>query len=488
MRLKESFFLGLLANYALLYWLCGVSQQFSMEPARKFYFNSAGWKEYVKDFEENDEVYHIVTDNTYCDKVAAVRTLQKITEKYQRVIFSDYSPRNLVKEVLAANGKLILPDHHINSKNSLEDALLDPSITMFYHKTGWHVKQKIGKAFACPGQRYNHIPGNTHLVYKDLLAFHLKKYSDFYKDRKSCFDLSTFFPATYDLNSFSECQALLKVLKPTAEVKWIKKKSRNSHNAEGIEILYLNKTEKLILDLDDGKNCGYVHTEYLIQKYIENPLLVNNHKFDFRVYMVIANLDPLVVLYHDGFLRVTLNEYIKNSTDNSAHITNTAFAKDYLDTQVLTIVEREVAMEEQMWTYQQLEKYLESIGKVEKGWVKKILVEQMKQKMIHLTRIVYSELLPYNGLFELFGIDFLLDENLNLWLLEAIRSPAMMATSEVKGKIQKNIVEGLLDIEYALLYKDDFESAVEKTGFEFVYNGFKNGPEAFCGLLLEECI
>ncbi len=33
--------------------------------------------------------------------------------------------------------------------------------------------------------------------------------------------------------------------------------------------------------------------EYLIQRYIENPLLVSNKKFDIRLYVVIKGVDPI---------------------------------------------------------------------------------------------------------------------------------------------------------------------------------------------------
>ena len=38
----------------------------------------------------------------------------------------------------------------------------------------------------------------------------------------------------------------------------------------------------------------------------------------------------------------------------------------------------------------------------------------MKKYMLHIVRIVYDELLPHPGVFELYGIDFLLDDTLNL--------------------------------------------------------------------------
>ncbi len=51
------------------------------------------------------------------------------------------------------------------------------------------------------------------------------------------------------------------------------------------------------------------------------------HKFDFRIYFLIASTDPLIVYYHDGFLRISLSKYNKHSNEKSTHLTNTALSK-----------------------------------------------------------------------------------------------------------------------------------------------------------------
>ena len=45
----------------------------------------------------------------------------------------------------------------------------------------------------------------------------------------------------------------------------------------------------------------------LIQQYIK-PLLLNKKKFDIRCFMLI-NTNPSIVLFHPGYLRLTIEEY-----------------------------------------------------------------------------------------------------------------------------------------------------------------------------------
>lgn len=75
------------------------------------------------------------------------------------------------------------------------------------------------------------------------------------------------------------------------------------------------KEKELRSKYGNGKLCGNVQLPILAQYYVPNPLLLDkNNKFDFRIYMLIASVDPLIVYYHDGFLRVSLQAYEKNST------------------------------------------------------------------------------------------------------------------------------------------------------------------------------
>lgn len=70
---------------------------------------------------------------------------------------------------------------------------------------------------------------------------------------------------------------------------------------------------------------------FIIQKYIERPYLINNRKFDIRVWVLISQ-DMEVYFCREGYLRTSAFEYIlDNCQDNSVHLTNNAVQRNTKD-------------------------------------------------------------------------------------------------------------------------------------------------------------
>ncbi len=69
----------------------------------------------------------------------------------------------------------------------------------------------------------------------------------------------------------------------------------------------------------------------VISRYISNPLLINGHKFDLRLYIVVTSFDPLrIYIYKEGLARFASEQYIGNkvSKDNMyVHLTNYSINK-----------------------------------------------------------------------------------------------------------------------------------------------------------------
>lgn len=76
-------------------------------------------------------------------------------------------------------------------------------------------------------------------------------------------------------------------------------------------------------------NC--IQHQYIIQKYIENPLIIMNRKFDLRQWVVVTNWNPLTVwFYEECYVRFGAIEYDIHEIKNQfMHLTNNSITKHY---------------------------------------------------------------------------------------------------------------------------------------------------------------
>ena len=73
------------------------------------------------------------------------------------------------------------------------------------------------------------------------------------------------------------------------------------------------------------------HNEHLVvQKYLRNPYLIEGYKFDFRIYVLVTNVQPLRIFMHnDGLGRFASEQYKLKAFNNPfIHLTNYAINKD----------------------------------------------------------------------------------------------------------------------------------------------------------------
>ena len=194
-----------------------------------------------------------------------------------------------------------------------------------------------------------------------------------------------------------------------------------------------------------------------MQKYVHRPLLLNGRKFDFRMFMLIASTNPLIAYYHDGGLRVSLVPYDIQSNDKKSLLTNFAlnheiYQKARVEGEFEGKSEDELKREQQ-WTFEDLERYLLAVGKInDTNWLDNYLRPEFKKAYVHLIQATrYAYMNTSSSIFEFYGADFMLDDDLNLWFIEANSGPAFGGyIPEVEIWIRK-MVSDLFDISLGLL-------------------------------------
>jgi hypothetical protein len=76
-------------------------------------------------------------------------------------------------------------------------------------------------------------------------------------------------------------------------------------------------------------NDGTFRT-FIVQAYIERPLLYFKRKFDLRHYIMITCINGIMkgYWYRDGYVRTTSSEYSLSANDGAIHLTNDAVQKN----------------------------------------------------------------------------------------------------------------------------------------------------------------
>lgn len=112
------------------------------------------------------------------------------------------------------------------------------------------------------------------------------------------------------------------------------KPGENSNRGNGITVCYSLEEIKLRLKAKEKNSDGSLRT-FIIQKYMEKPLLYKGRKFDIRHYMLLTSFNGIIKAYWfpEGYIRTSSSPYtLKRGTNLLVHLTNDAvqkYAGDY---------------------------------------------------------------------------------------------------------------------------------------------------------------
>ncbi|XP_022827125.1 tubulin polyglutamylase TTLL7 isoform X2 [Spodoptera litura] len=237
-------------------------------------------------------------------------------------------------------------------------------------------------------QKVNHFPGTGFITCKVELA---TSQSDF---------IPKAFRLPKDKNDF------LKYAENNKDALFVQK--HNNHRNVHLK----NVTE---IDLSNNKT--------FVQEFIQRPFLVDGHKFDIGVYVVLESVNPLRVYWYKGdiLFRFCPTKYYPFDPSN---VDKYVIGDDYLPTwEVPSLAHPYTALGNTM--KETFDIYARSVGKdTTKMWqdVQAAITEIfiMKESIIDDKFKAYSS--PEN-FFEMMRFDLIVDENLKVYLLEANMGP-----------------------------------------------------------------
>ena len=182
-----------------------------------------------------------------------------------------------------------------------------------------------------------------------------------------------------------------------------------------------------------------VNTYWIIQKYIEKPLLYHERKFDIRIWAV-ATWKREFYYYVPGYVRTSSHSYTMDNSLNYVHLTNNCLQQ---------LGDKYGQYEEgNTIGYEEFNRYLAEKYSNEKINFEKDVLSRMKDLMIDTYLSTKHELNPKQrkNCFELLGYDFMIDEDFRVWLIEVNTNPYLgIPNKYIEGLLPK-MLNDLLEI------------------------------------------
>ncbi|GLC36927.1 hypothetical protein PLESTM_000519300 [Pleodorina starrii] len=306
----------------------------------------------------------------------------------------------------------------------------------------WSVKVRVPVSELLVWQRVNHFSEARQLTRKDLLKKHLAKYQAMHNTGRSAALFDRLTPTTFVLPkeaaAFEEAyvRALHGVeatcVQPVGLNLWIQKPVGLSRG-RGISLLtslkQVNTAEAMV-----------------VQRYLTNPLLVEGHKFDLRLYVLVTSFNPLEAwMYDEGFARFTTLPYTLDEAELGnmhVHLTNSSVQRSRAEAgQLPAFLQTAEPAGGSKTSLATLRRLLSRHGV---DWP---LLWSRVCEVATATLFAAQDAIPHSpNSFELFGFDMMIDAELKVWLLEVNSSPSMGLDTPLDQAVKPRLIADVLEL------------------------------------------
>ena len=189
-------------------------------------------------------------------------------------------------------------------------------------------------------------------------------------------------------------------------------------------------------------------TGFLVSEYLQNPLLINGIKFDLRIYVLLASVNPLrIYLYDEGLVRFATEQFTLHASQMAnkfVHLTNYSINK--LSDKYVDYTEESIGTK---WTLSALKKTMRNLG-LDPDLMMMRIEDIVIKTLISIEHKVYKaceQHVPFrSNCFDLLGFDILIDSDLKPWLLEVNLSPSLACETDIDFKIKSQLVSEVLNL------------------------------------------
>eukprot|EP00796_Vickermania_ingenoplastis_P005970 gene5970-4279_t len=235
--------------------------------------------------------------------------------------------------------------------------------------------------------------------------------------------------------------------------------------------------ERVAEAIDERKEMegGHLYKHYVVQEYVDKPLLLEGRKMDLRLYVAVTSIDPLVVYLHeDGLVRLAAEQYNLNEMEPFfrapasppelfKHLTNFSVGRRHSK---FTKGDKEMDSEgmeegqptqklELKWSLQRLWDYIDcnypaNIGGIPASRkVKENIALCIVRTLMAVQpplRVAMNLVAMPGQYFEVYGFDILLKDDLSPVLIEVNTLPSLESSSSFDYSTKSNVTSDLLNL------------------------------------------
>ncbi|XP_054597550.2 tubulin polyglutamylase TTLL5 isoform X1 [Nothobranchius furzeri] len=345
--------------------------------------------------------------------VSKDRNICSVGERFNMAFKIVRTESRLVRRILASHG---FSEVHSNSND----------FNLMW--TGSHLKPYVLRSLQ-DYQKVNHFPRSYELTRKDRLYKNIQR-----MQQTHGFKNFHIIPQTFVLPSenqeFRNCFAKDKgpwIIKPVA-------------SSRGRGIYLVSNPNQISMD-----------ENILVSRYVNNPLLIDEFKFDVRLYVLVTSYDPvLIYVYEEGLARFATVKYDQTPTNiknTFMHLTNYSLNKKSSD--YVSCDDPEVEDYGNKWSMSAVLRYLKQEGKDTTLLMKQVedlVIKAVLSAELQIAAACKMFVPHKTNCFELYGFDVLIDSNLKPWLLEVNLSPSLSCDAPLDLKIKASMIADMFSL------------------------------------------